>query len=52
MCLEENMKYCDNCGANLKEGQEVCLECGKVLVKNSSKSSLGTKDEGDSNGGC
>lgn len=46
MRLEENMKYCDNCGANLKEGQEVCLECGKVLVKNSSKSSLGTKDEG------
>ena len=26
-------KYCPNCGTELKEGQEVCLNCGKVLKK-------------------
>ncbi len=25
------MKYCSNCGAQLNENQEVCLQCGKVV---------------------
>lgn len=27
-------KFCANCGAELKEGQEVCLKCGKMLNEN------------------
>jgi Predicted membrane protein len=27
------MKFCTNCGSELKEGQDVCLKCGKVLSK-------------------
>jgi hypothetical protein len=26
-------KFCDNCGAELKEEQDVCLGCGKALRK-------------------
>ncbi len=25
------MKYCSNCGTQLNENQEVCLQCGKVV---------------------
>ncbi len=25
------MKYCSNCGKELKEGADVCLNCGKVI---------------------
>lgn len=25
-------KYCSNCGAELKEGADVCLKCGKLLI--------------------
>ncbi|MDD5979507.1 MAG: TM2 domain-containing protein [bacterium] len=28
------MKYCPNCGKELKEGADVCLHCGKA-IKNS-----------------
>ena len=27
-------KFCGNCGAELNEGQDVCLKCGKQLSKN------------------
>ncbi len=33
------MKYCPNCGNELKENQEVCLNCGKVLITKSSATS-------------
>lgn len=26
-------KFCENCGAELKENSEVCLECGKYVSK-------------------
>lgn len=29
------MKFCSNCGSKLKEGQDVCLKCGKNLNNNS-----------------
>ena len=25
------MKYCENCGAELKEGADICLKCGKFI---------------------
>ena len=27
-------KYCSNCGQELRDNQEVCLGCGKILSKN------------------
>lgn len=27
------MKYCSNCGKELKEGADVCLNCGKAINK-------------------
>lgn len=27
------MKYCSNCGEKIKESQDVCLKCGKVINK-------------------
>ena len=27
-------KFCSNCGAELKEGADVCLKCGKAVSKN------------------
>ena len=30
------MKYCSNCGKELKEGADICLNCGK-LVNNQQK---------------
>lgn len=32
------MKFCPNCGAELKEGQEVCINCGKILVEKQTQS--------------
>ncbi len=29
-------KYCSNCGAELNEGADVCLACGKILKKEES----------------
>ena len=26
------MKYCENCGAALQEGQKFCTECGKKVL--------------------
>ena len=34
-------KYCGNCGAELNEGQDVCLKCGKQLSKNTKPVSNG-----------
>ncbi len=28
------MKYCGNCGAELKEGADICLKCGKMVTEN------------------
>lgn len=28
------MKYCSNCGAELNEGADVCISCGKLLKTN------------------
>lgn len=27
------MKYCKNCGNELKEGADICLKCGKIIEK-------------------
>lgn len=32
------MKFCPNCGAELKENQEVCVNCGKILVEKQTQS--------------
>lgn len=29
-------KFCTNCGQEVKDDQETCLNCGKILKKNSS----------------
>lgn len=34
-------KFCENCGAELNEGQDVCLKCGKQLSKNTKPVSNG-----------
>lgn len=37
------MKYCSNCGKELKEGADVCLHCGKAIgsgVSTNAKSKL------------
>ncbi|HOP65903.1 MAG TPA: TM2 domain-containing protein [Bacilli bacterium] len=26
-------KFCSNCGAELKEGADVCIKCGKIIEK-------------------
>lgn len=28
------MLYCSNCGSELQENQQVCLNCGKLVVEN------------------
>ena len=35
-------KYCSNCGAELKEGADICLKCGKII--NNSRNFEGNKD--------
>ena len=32
------MKYCPNCGTLIQEGDNVCSECGSILVLNSDSS--------------
>ena len=36
------MKYCTNCGSELKEGADVCLNCGKTVEKIGSTAPSGT----------
>ena len=31
------MKYCSNCGKELKEGADICLNCGKLVNKQQKK---------------
>lgn len=31
------MKYCSKCGAEIKEGADVCLGCGDILNKNNNQ---------------
>ena len=26
-------KYCSNCGSELKEGADICLKCGKIIIE-------------------
>jgi uncharacterized membrane protein YvbJ len=35
------MKYCENCGQEVKKTQDVCLSCGKKLPKADDHSSFG-----------
>lgn len=38
-------KFCVNCGAELKEGSDICLKCGKMInndIKTDSKPSVKT----------
>ena len=39
------MKYCSNCGSEVKEGADVCLNCGKQISV-SAKPSTSTSDDG------
>ncbi len=36
------MKYCPNCGTQLNENQEVCLQCGKVITESNNSTSSDT----------
>lgn len=38
------MKYCSNCGKELKEGADVCLNCGKAIKKIPSTTANNTKN--------
>lgn len=38
-------KFCINCGAELKEGADVCVGCGKVINKEETKASAGNKSK-------
>jgi drug/metabolite transporter (DMT)-like permease len=40
------MSYCSNCGNELKDGADVCLNCGKSLIKKSSSTSVDTGSAG------
>ncbi len=37
------MKYCTNCGKELKEGADVCLSCGKVIKEVKSMKDISPK---------
>jgi hypothetical protein len=39
------MKYCSNCGSEVKEGADVCLSCGKQLSVNNVQNTA-TSDDG------
>jgi len=32
-------KFCDNCGTELQEGQDICLKCGKIINKKAANGS-------------
>lgn len=38
-------KYCTNCGKELQENQDVCLNCGVVIRKNNINSTPGAKSK-------
>ncbi len=38
-------KFCENCGAELKENSEVCLECGKYVSKKGNNGNTKNYDE-------
>jgi uncharacterized membrane protein YvbJ len=40
------MSYCSNCGNELKDGADVCLNCGKSIIKKSSSTSVDTGSSG------
>ncbi len=40
------MSYCSNCGNELKDGADVCLNCGKSITKTSSTLSTDTGSAG------
>jgi drug/metabolite transporter (DMT)-like permease len=40
------MNYCSNCGNELKDGADVCLNCGKSTIKKSSSTSVDTGSAG------
>ena len=40
------MSYCSNCGNELKDGADVCLNCGKSTIKKSSSTSVDTGSAG------
>ncbi len=33
-------KFCDNCGTELQEGQDICLKCGKIINKKATSSEM------------
>ena len=35
-------KYCTNCGAELKNGADICLECGKIVNNNIGRTYVNT----------
>lgn len=37
------MKYCSNCGKELKEGADVCLSCGKAIKEVKSMKGISPK---------
>lgn len=37
-------KFCENCGAELKENSEVCLECGKYVSKKGNDGNISSID--------
>lgn len=39
------MKYCPNCGTELKEVQDVCLNCGRLLHQSSGEKNTSTVDD-------
>ena len=45
-------KFCENCGKEVQEGQEVCLGCGKVLIKNNENSENNNKTTVEKNHGA
>lgn len=38
-------KFCSNCGAELKEGADVCLKCGRRVVNNNVNSDPNAKSK-------
>lgn len=39
------MKYCSNCGNKLKEGADVCLNCGQYIIKNNASELIDYKKQ-------